>query len=70
MYLVTKDMVITDILEIDRTLIPMFFRYGLNCVGCAVSVGETLEEACEVHGLDVDTLLYEINEHLMSRAGS
>ena len=35
---------------------------GMHCLGCPASQAETLEEACEVHGIDVDELMSKINE--------
>ncbi|MHB1485078.1 MAG: DUF1858 domain-containing protein [Saccharofermentanales bacterium] len=59
---VTKDMVISEVLELDRGTIPIFFKNGLHCLGCAMASGESLEEACAVHGIDCDTLLTELND--------
>ena len=35
---------------------------GMHCLGCPASQQETLEEACSVHGIDVDHLLEELNK--------
>ncbi len=64
MFKVTKDMVITDVLMLDDGLIPVFFENGLYCIGCMMASGETIEEACMVHGMDLDHLLHEINVYL------
>ena len=58
---VTKDMIIADVLTMDRGTIPIFFRNGLHCLGCAMASGETVEDACAVHGLDCDLLIDERN---------
>lgn len=58
---ITKDMIIADVLNMDRGTVPIFFRNGLHCLGCAMSSGETIEEACAVHGLELDQLLWELN---------
>ena len=52
-----KDMLVVDVLNMDRGSAAVFFRHGLHCLGCAMSHGETLEQACDAHGLDVDDLL-------------
>ena len=49
---VTKDMIIEDILQIDPNLAVILMQTGMHCVGCFASQGETLAEACFVHGLD------------------
>ena len=51
---ITKDMMIADIIKVDENLIPVLLNAGMHCVGCPSSLGETLEEAAEVHGIDAD----------------
>ena len=55
---ITKDMIIKDIININMGCIPILLNEGMHCVGCPASQGETLEEACIVHGLDADVLAY------------
>jgi len=64
---VTKDMIIADILEIDSGIAQILFSKGMHCVGCPAAKGETLEEAGMGHGVDVDSLVEEINQHLESQ---
>jgi len=59
---ITKDTIIADILKIAPDSVPIFRSMGMNCLGCAMSSGETLEQACAAHGIDVDDLLPKINE--------
>lgn len=61
---VTKDMIIGDIIAIDRGVVPILMNAGMHCVGCPSAQGETLEEAGFVHGMEVDTLVDEINAFL------
>ena len=61
---ITKDMVISDIIAIDRGVIPFFLQLGMHCVGCPSAQGETLAEAGLVHGIEVDQLVDEINKYL------
>ncbi len=51
---ISKDMVIADIISIDRGVIPILMNEGMHCVGCPSAQGETLEEAAMVHGMDAD----------------
>ena len=51
---VTKDTVIGDILDTDQETAPYFLEIGMHCLGCPASRGESLEEACAVHGVDCD----------------
>ena len=59
---ITKDTIIGDILDIAPQTAPLFLSIGMHCLGCPASRGETVEEACMVHGVDVDALLDEINK--------
>lgn len=61
---VTKDMIIGDILDMDRTTAPFFLEMGMHCLGCPSARGETLEQACAVHGVNADELVEKINNHL------
>ena len=61
MVTITKDTIIGDILDIAPETAPVFMAIGMHCLGCPSSRGETVEEACMVHGVDVDELLKEVN---------
>jgi len=63
---ITKDMLIGEILDIDMGIAQYLLEIGMHCLGCPASRGESLEEACEVHGVDVDELLEKINDYLAS----
>ena len=60
---VTKDTVIGDILDTDQETAPYFLEIGMHCLGCPASRGESLEEACAVHGVDCDQLVNRLNEY-------
>ena len=64
---VTKDTIIGDILDMDRTTAPFFLEMGMHCLGCPSSRGETVEQACAVHGVDADELVAKLNEHLKDK---
>lgn len=66
MAVITKDTIIGDILDIDKTTAPFFLEMGMHCLGCPSSRGETLEEACMVHGVDVNDLIKKLNDHIES----
>ncbi|MCL2300755.1 MAG: DUF1858 domain-containing protein [Firmicutes bacterium] len=61
---ITKDTIIGDILDADRSTAPYFLDMGMHCLGCPASRGETLGEACAVHGVDPDELIAQLNAHL------
>lgn len=61
---VTKQTLIGDVLDFDRSTAQFFLEMGMHCLGCPASRGESIEQACAVHGVDVDQLINKINEHL------
>lgn len=61
---ITKDMIIHDIIAIDSNLIPVLLEVGMHCIGCPSAQGETLEEACMVHGIDVNEVVTALNSKL------
>ena len=64
---VTKDTLIGDILDMDRDTAPYFLEMGMHCLGCPSARGESLEEACMVHGVDVNELIEKINKPLADK---
>ncbi len=59
---INKDMKIGELLEVAPEKAEILMEAGMHCLGCPASQAETLEEACEVHGIDVNELLEEINK--------
>ncbi len=58
---VTKDMLIGDLLDAKPDAAPYLLAMGMHCLGCPSARGETLEQACMVHGVDVNELISQIN---------
>ena len=65
---ITKDMIIAEVLNEHEELVPVFMNKGLNCLGCAMAHGESIEGACMVHGLDCDALVDALNVALGENA--
>ncbi len=61
---VTKDSIIGDVLDANRETAPFFLEMGMHCLGCPASRGETIAEACEVHGTNADELVKKLNDFL------
>lgn len=61
---VSRNTIVGDILDIDETTAPIFLSIGMHCLGCPASRGETLEQACDVHGVDCDDLIAKLNAHI------
>ena len=58
---ITKDTIIGDILDIAPDTAPIFLSIGMHCLVCPASRGETVEQACMGHGVDVDVLVEKLN---------
>ena len=65
--IVTKDSLIGDILDHDVNTAKFFFEIGMHCLGCPHSRGESIAEACAVHGTNADELVKKINEYLATK---
>ena len=61
---ITTDTVIGNILDEAPDTAPFFLEMGMHCLGCPASRGETVEQACRVHGVNADELVARINEFL------
>ncbi len=64
--IVTEDMKVCDVLQMNDNLEKIFIKYGLNCVGCPGANQETILEAAEGHGIDLKLLLEDINKALIN----
>lgn len=64
---ITKQTKMGEMIEYDRGIAVVLMESGMHCVGCPASIGESLEEACMVHGLDADEVLAKINEYLSNK---
>jgi hybrid cluster-associated redox disulfide protein len=60
-------MLIGDIIRVDEGVVPILLNAGMHCVGCPSAQGESLEEAAQVHGMEADSIVGEINEYLAAR---
>lgn len=59
---VTKDTLIGDILDFNaEAAAPFFFEMGMHCLGCPSARGESVAQACDVHGVDADGLVEKLN---------
>lgn len=64
---VTKDTIIMEALQMDPGTAEFFLAIGMHCLGCPSASGESIEQACMVHGVDADELVDKINAYLASK---
>lgn len=60
--MITKETLIGEVLQINSELAEILLGAGMHCLGCPAAAGESLEEACAVHGIDVEELVNKLNE--------
>ncbi len=61
---VTKDTIIGEVLDFNAETAPFFLEMGMHCLGCPSARGESIGEACQVHGVDPDELVKKLNDFL------
>ncbi len=64
---VTLDTIIIDALRMDEGTAPIFMNAGMHCLGCPSSSGESIAQACAVHGIDAQKLVDELNQYLATK---
>ena len=60
--MITKDMTIYEVLQIAPDIAPVFFEFGMHCLGCPSSQMETIEQAAMVHGIEPQELVDRLND--------
>lgn len=64
---ITKETTMGEMLRYDMGIAEVLMQCGMHCVGCPSSIGESLDMACQVHGLDPDEVLASIHEYLAAK---
>ena len=65
--IVTKESIIGDVLDYNAGTAKFFFEIGMHCLGCPASRGESIADACAVHGTNADELVAKLNEFLSAQ---
>ena len=60
--MITKDMKVVEVLQVNPDTAMVFSSYGMGCIHCLLAHSETVAEAAAAHGVDVDTMLAQLNE--------
>ena len=61
---IEKNTIIGSVLDVAPQAAPLFLAIGMHCLGCPSSRGETVEQACAVHGIDCDSFLLQLNKFI------
>ena len=65
--MINKGMTIEQILRTDAGMADILMESGMHCLGCVMASGEDLEQACAVHGINVDELVDKLNAYLEAK---
>lgn len=65
--MVDKKMSIGQVLSMDRGTAGIMMAFGMHCLGCPHATMESLEDACAVHGTNVDELVHQLNEYFAEK---
>lgn len=60
--MITKDMTVGEVIRVKEDADKILMSFGMGCIGCPSAQSESLEDAAEVHGFDVETLLEALNK--------
>ena len=60
--MINKDMTIGEIIENNSKAVDFLMGLGMGCLGCPSATMETLEQACYIHGLDLNEVMNKLNE--------
>ena len=64
---ITADTLIAECLQLNPNAPDILMEAGMHCLGCIMAHGESLEQACAVHGIDCDALVDTINQFLENK---
>ena len=60
--MITKDMTIGEVIKLNPNAAQILMNFGMGWLGCPSAQVETIEQACEVHGLKLEDVLAALNE--------
>lgn len=63
---ISKDTRISDIIKICPSAPDVFLKHGMGCFACMASSAETLEEGAQMHGIDVQVMIDDLNKVCIS----
>ena len=64
---ITKEMTIGELLQQDMGSAAILMQMGMHCVGCPSSAMESIEEACQVHSIDVDEMMKALEAYFAEK---
>lgn len=68
--MVSEDMTIAQVLELDPATANIFVMYGLDCLGLLMTTGESVAQAARVRGINLQELVSKLNSYLQSKVSA
>lgn len=65
--MITADMPIAYVMKMDPKVAPVFMSFGMHCLFCPHAAAESIGDACQVHGVDVNELIAALNKYFESK---
>lgn len=64
---IAKNMLLADILRSYPASLAVFEKYNMGCVSCLGVQNETLERGCQMHGIDLNAMLADLNQAINAK---
>ncbi len=64
---ITKDMNIKDVISKYPEVVPVFAKYNMGCIGCIAASFEKISDIAQVHGVNVEAFVEELNNALQNK---
>ena len=61
--MITKDMTVGKIVKENSKAADILMSFGMGCLGCPSATMESLEQACKIHGLNLEEVLDKLNNN-------
>ncbi|MGD9579612.1 MAG: DUF1858 domain-containing protein [Syntrophorhabdus sp.] len=65
--MISRNMLIEEIVRNYPETIPVFEQYGFGCLGCRAALFENIEQGAKVHGIDVEAFIASLNNVITKR---
>ena len=60
--MIKKVDIIADVLKKNKNAEEILRSFGMGCLGCPSATMESLEDGCEIYGIDIDEVVKKLNE--------
>ena len=68
-FIVTKETLLSELIDKDENIEDVLVGFGLSCCSCPMHAFDTLQDAADIHGLDVDLIVQKCQEFFDKKSG-